>query len=35
MEYEPRRRKDNEKMSSCIEDWIGKEGRNELGSLTW
>ena len=27
--------KDNKKMASYICDWIGKEGRNDLGSLTW
>ena len=35
--YEPsiHKEKDNEKMASYIQDWTGKEGRNDLGSLTW
>ena len=28
-------KKDSKKMASYICDWIGKEGRNDLGSLTW
>ena len=35
--YEPsiHREKDKKKMTSFIYDWIDKEGRNDLGSLTW
>ena len=27
--------KDHKKMAGYIYDWIDKEGRNDLGSLTW
>ena len=27
--------KDNKKMASYLYEWISKEGRNDLGSLTW
>ena len=25
--------KDNKKMARCIDEWIGREGRNDLGTL--